>query len=115
VTVKSLTQYEQAIDGILKLGVSNINQFSFTDSQADENYQVALKQALLNAKQRATNMAKVLDLKLANVISISEISSIQTSPIAMQTRHIRKSESYQSGEMSTQAKVMVIFALQDGS
>lgn len=114
VTLKSITQYEQSIDVILNLGVSNINQFSFTDSQADENYQVALKQALLNAKQRATNMAKVLDLKLAGVISISEISSIQTSPIAMQTRQFRKSESYQSGEMSTQAKVMVIFALQDG-
>ena len=115
VTLKSITQYEQSIDVILKLGVSNINQFSFSASQADENYQVALKQALLNAKQRATNMANVLDLKLADVISISEISTAQATPMAMQTRQFQKSESYQPGEMSTQAKVLVIFALRDGS
>jgi hypothetical protein len=115
VTLKSLTQYEQAIDAVLKLGVSNINQFSFTNSQADENYEVALKQALLNAKQRATDMAKVLDLKLAGVISISEKSVGQAAPMAIQTRQFQTSESYQPGEMSTQAKVMVIFALQDGS
>ena len=115
VILKSLTQYQQSIDVILKLGVSNINQFSFTNSQADENYQVALKQALLNAKQRATHMAKVLDLKLANVVSIYENTEFQATPMAMRTRQFQTSESYQPGEMSTQAKVTVIFALQDGS
>jgi uncharacterized protein YggE len=115
VTLKSLTQYEQSIDVILKLGVSNIHQFSFTSSQADENYQLALKQALLNAKQRATLMAKVLDLKLADVISISEKTVFQATPMVMQSQKFQASESYQPGEMSTQAKVTVIFALQDGS
>ena len=114
VTLKSLTQYQQSIDVILKLGVSNINQFSFTNSQADEKYQVALKQALLNAKQRATHMAKVLDLKLADVISISEKTVFQATPMVMQSQKFQASESYQPGEMSTQAKVTVIFALQDG-
>lgn len=115
VTLKSLTQYEQSIDAVLKLGVSNINQFSFTNSQAAENYNVALKQALLDAKQRATDMAGVLDLKLAGVISISEQSSGQVVPMAFKTRQFQASESYQPGEMSTQATVTVIFALQDGS
>jgi uncharacterized protein YggE len=54
VTLKTLTQYEQSIDTVLKLGISNMNQFSFTNSQIDENYQGALKQALLHAKKRAT-------------------------------------------------------------
>jgi uncharacterized protein YggE len=115
VTLRSLAQYEQSIDVILNLGVSNINQFRFTNSQADENYQVALKQALLNAKQRATDMAKVLDLKLGTVISISEQSSGQVAPMAMQTRQFKTSQSYQPGEMSTQARVKVVFALQDDS
>jgi uncharacterized protein YggE len=115
VTLKSLAQYEQSIDTILNLGVSNINQFSFTNSQAEEHYQVALKQALLHAKKRATDMAKVLGLKLDGVISISEQSLGHVAPIAMQTRQFKASESYQPGEMSTQARVKVIFALQDGS
>jgi uncharacterized protein YggE len=115
VTLKTLTQYEQSIDAVLKLGVSNMNQFSFTSSQADENYQVALKQALLHAKKRASDMAKVLDLKLAGVISISEQTSGQVVPFAMQAQQFKASESYQPGEMSTQARVKVIFALQDDS
>ena len=115
VTLKTLIQYEQAIDAVLNLGVSNIHQFSFTSSQADKSYQVALKQALLHAKQRATDMAKVLDLKLAGVISISELSSGQVVPMELRTRQFQASESYQPGEMATEARVKVVFALQDGS
>jgi uncharacterized protein YggE len=115
VTLNTLTQYEQSIDTLLNIGISNINQFSFANSQVDENYQAALKHALLNAKQRATDMAKVLDLKLAGVISISEQSSVHVAPIAMRVQQLQVSESYQPGEMSTQATVMVVFALQDGS
>ena len=115
ITLKTLGQYEKSIDAVLNLGVSNINQFNFTNSQATENYNQALKQALLHAKQQATDMAKVLDLKLAGVISISEQSAGQVAPMAMQTRHLQSSESYQAGEMSTQARVKVIFALQDDS
>jgi uncharacterized protein YggE len=115
ITLQSLTQYEQAIDTVLNLGVSNINQFSFTNSQIDENYQAALNQALLHAKQRATDLAKVLDLKLGAVISISEQSSGQVMPMAFKTRQFQASDSYQAGEMSTEAKVKVVFALKDGS
>jgi uncharacterized protein YggE len=115
VTLNTLTQYEQSIDTLLNIGISNINQFSFANSQVDENYQAALKHALLNAKQRATDMAKVLDLKLAGVISISEQSSVHVAPIAMRVQQLQVSKSYQPGEMSTQATVMVVFALQDGS
>ena len=115
VTVKTLTKYEQSINAVLKLGVNKLNQFSFTDSQAEENYQLALQQALIHAKSRAINMAKVLDLKLARVISISEQSSGGPAPMEMRTRQFQASDSYQPGEMSTQARVKVIFALQDGS
>ena len=111
VTLKTLAQYEQSIDAVLKLGISSINQFSFIDSKADENYQGALKQALLNAQQRATDMAKVLDLKLVGVISISEKSFASNRPMAMRSGQFIASESYQPGEMSTQATVKVIFAL----
>lgn len=113
VTLQTLMQYEQSIDTVLNLGVSNINQFSFSNSQADENYQAALKQALLNAKQRATKMANVLDLKLAGVISIYEHSNSNVAPGAMRVRQLKGAESYQPGEMSTQARVNVIFALEE--
>jgi uncharacterized protein YggE len=113
VTLKTLTQYEQSIDVVLSLGVSQINEFSFTNSQADENYQGALKHALLNAQQRATDMASVLGLKLAGVISISEQSTEAVTPIAVGMRQLQASESYQPGEMTTQARVKVIFSLEE--
>ncbi|AGH45042.1 SIMPL domain-containing protein [Paraglaciecola psychrophila] len=113
VTLKTLTQYEQSIDAVLSLGVSHINEFSFTNSQADENYRGALKHSLLNAKQRATDMANVLGLKLAGVISISEQSTGDVAPKAMGMRQLQASESYQPGEMTTQARVKVIFALKE--
>lgn len=115
VTLNTLSQYEQSIDTLLNLGVNNINQFSFTNSQAEVNYQLALKQALLNAKQRASDMAKVLDLKLGGVISISEQSSGQVMEMGLRTRQFQTSESYQAGEMLTEARVTVVFAVQDGS
>jgi uncharacterized protein YggE len=68
---------------------------------------------LLNAKQRATDMANVLGLKLAGVISISEQSTGDGAPIAMGMRQLQASESYQPGEMTTQARVKVIFALKE--
>lgn len=115
ITLKSLSHYERSIDTILNLGISNINQFSFSNSQIAENYQTALSQALLDAKQRATEMAGVLDLKLGEVISIFEQSGSRVAPIAVSARQSLASESYQAGEMSTQASVRVIFALQSGS
>ena len=113
--MKTLIQYEQSIDAVLSLGVSNINDFIFSNSHADAHYQEALKHALLNAKQRAMDMANVLDLKLAGVISISERSSGVVTPIPMRGRQLQASESYQAGEMTTQARVNVIFALKDSN
>jgi uncharacterized protein YggE len=37
VRLKSIAQYEKSIDAVLSLGVSNINQFNFTNSQSNEN------------------------------------------------------------------------------
>ena len=113
VTLKDLTHYQQAIDAVLALGVSNINQFNFASSQASENYQMALNQALINAKQKASNMANVMGLKIDEVISISEHSMGRAEPMVLQSRQIKAADSYQPGEMSTHARVKVVFALKN--
>ena len=113
VTLKDLTHYQQAIDAVLALGVSNINQFNFASSQASENYQMALNQALINAKQKASNMANVMGLKIDEVISISEHSMGRAEPMVLQSRQIKAADSYQPGEMSTHAGVKVVFALKN--
>jgi uncharacterized protein YggE len=113
VTLDNLSQYEKAIDTVLSLGVNAINQFSASNSQATALYESALASALNNAKQKASDMAQVLGLKLAGVVSISEQSSGQVTPTLMRSRQFKEADSYQPGEMSTQAKVHVVFALQN--
>ena len=113
VTLNDLTHYQQAIDTVLALGVSNINQFNFASSQASKNYQMALNQALLNAKKRASEMANELGLKIEEVISISEHSIGRPEPMVLRSREMKTAESYQPGEMSTHARVKVVFALKN--
>jgi uncharacterized protein YggE len=114
ITLDNLKHYELAIDAVLKLGVNNINRFNYSDSNTEENYQAALQQALLNAQSRAKNMAKVLDLKLGQVISILEQSYGQVRPVQLEMRSMAKSsDSYQPGEMTTEARVKVVFVVLD--
>lgn len=113
VTVKEIAIYEKAIDGVLALGVNQIYGFSSTSSQPETHYEAALQQALVSAKQRATDMAKALGLKLADVISISELSSGSASPVLANVRQLSASDSFQPGEMSTDAKVKVVFELKN--
>ena len=111
VTVKDIGIYEKAIDGVLDLGVSQIYGFSSNTSQPQVHYDAALKQALLGAKQTAAEMADTLGLKLGDVISISELTSGNVSPSFAKVRQLSASDGFQPGEMSTDAKVKVVFEL----
>jgi hypothetical protein len=113
VTVKDIAIYEKAIDGVLTLGVSQIYGFSSNTSQPQVHYDAALKQALLGAKQTAAEMADTLGLKLGEVISISELTSGNARPAYANVRQLSSSDSFQPGEMSTDAKVKVVFELKN--
>lgn len=109
-----LNSYDAAVDAVLQLKINRIEGFSYADSQAREHYQLAVGQALLDAKMRATHMAETLNLNLGKAISISEQS--QGQPMQFEkVRTLRSSADSVSmpGEMSTQAQVSVVFELID--
>ncbi|MEP0354982.1 SIMPL domain-containing protein [Paraglaciecola sp.] len=112
VTVDDLQIYEKAIDEVLKLGITSISNFNYSSSQSEVEYQMSLRQALLNAKARAQDMVKTLDLKLGKVISISEQSAGQVMPVQMRMQEAKSSSSYQPGEMTTETQVRVVFSLE---
>lgn len=112
VTVDDLQVYEKAIDEVLKLGITSITNFNYSSSESEVHYQESLRQALLNAKARAKDMVKTLDLKLGKVISISEQSAGQAMPVQMRMREAKSSSSYQPGEMTTDTQVKVTFSLE---
>ncbi|MGS2720152.1 SIMPL domain-containing protein [Paraglaciecola aestuariivivens] len=111
VTVNSLSDYEQAIDKVLTLGVEQVYAFEASNSQPQKAYQLAMQSALLNAKAQATDMAATLGLKIGKVIAISELSNAQVRPRYAMARQANMAESYQAGEISTDAKVKVTFGL----
>jgi uncharacterized protein YggE len=113
VTLDELSQYDQAIDALLKIGITRIDGFNSTSSKSAEHYKTALQQALLNAKSLATKMAETLGLKLGKVMTISEQTSGHAAPVQMDALRSVKSSSYQPGEMATQAKVEMVFSLID--
>jgi uncharacterized protein YggE len=114
ITLDDLAKYDKAIDEVLKLKINRIEGFSYSDSRAHEHYQTAIKQALLDAKDRASRMADVLDLELGEAISVSELSQGQAMPegkvMALRSRVTSDS---MPGEMSTTAQVSVVFELID--
>ncbi|MFT2090831.1 SIMPL domain-containing protein [Paraglaciecola sp. 2405UD69-4] len=112
VTLDNLQLYEKAIDSALSLDLTNISNFNYSSSQSEQYYQASLRQALLNAKARAKDMANTLDLKLGKVISISEQSAGQAVPVRMRIQDAEMSKSYEPGEMTTETQVRVVFSLQ---
>jgi uncharacterized protein YggE len=115
VILDELSQYDQAIDALLKIGITRIDGFNSTSSKSAEHYQTALHQALLSAKSRAEKMAQTLGLKLDKVMTISEQTSSHAAPVQMDALRSAKTSSYQPGEMATQARVDVIFSLSDSN
>ncbi|WP_158969046.1 SIMPL domain-containing protein [Paraglaciecola sp. L3A3] len=113
ITLDDIQQYDDAIDALLKIGISRIDSFNSSDSKSADNYNKALELSLINAKDRAKDMTKALGLKIGKVISISEQSVGRATPVVMDELRSFKASSYQPGEVSTQARVNVIFSLVD--
>jgi uncharacterized protein YggE len=111
IMLDNLAQYDQAIDAMLKIGVHRIDGFNYSSSQAAENQQQAIRDALVNARDKASDMAKVLGLNLGQVIAISEQLVSQSPKLYARMREVSADSSYEAGEMSTQAQVKVVFAL----
>lgn len=114
ISLDDLSLYDQAIDSVLQLKINRIEGFNYTNSQASKHYQTAMKNALLDAKDRAAHMAEVLGLKLGKAITVSELSQGQPAmeEKVFSTRARMVSDSL-PGQMDTQAQVSVVFELLD--
>jgi uncharacterized protein YggE len=114
VTLDDLKQYDQAIDALLNIGITRIDGFNYTNDQTDKHYELALAKALKNAKHRAAFMAQSLGVSIEQVVSITEQSNGHISrPVMFSEARMAKADSYEPGQMSTQAKVLVVFSLKD--
>lgn len=114
ISLDDLALYDKAIDSILQLKINRIEGFSYADSQAHQHYQLAIEQALLDAKSRANHMAGVLGLTLGKALTISEQSQGQALRVEKTMAFGSSADSSSlPGEMSTKAQVSVVFELID--
>lgn len=77
VTVKDISKVGAIIDTAANAGANIAGGITFSLSNNDEAYNKALEQALTSAKGKATVLAKALDVKLGNPVSVTEGSAPQ--------------------------------------
>ena len=78
---KSTAKVSKILEGAANLGSNQIQGVNFTFDDPDNLKQVARKQALDKAKQKAQELANEAGLKLGKVVSISDSSSSPGYPV----------------------------------
>ncbi|WP_203296311.1 SIMPL domain-containing protein [Luteirhabdus pelagi] len=118
ITLRDLKKYEDLMNGLLQSGINRIDGVSFASSNQEEMEREARTKAIMDAKQRATDYASVLDQSIGKAVSISEFSSSPNYPQPMY-RAMAVTESDASGgqapiapgELEIKVKVNVRFEL----
>lgn len=111
ITMRNIDKYDDLIDGLLRLGASRIEGFSYVIEDPEKYYLKSLELALADAKVRATTMAKAMDLKVGEVLSIQEGAGYTPMPRGRESMLMADSGGYLPGQISTSAQVSVVFAL----
>lgn len=114
INLRDLSAYSKVIDGILKIGASRIEGFSYRMEDESQAYFLALQKATADARVRAEQLVKPLNVSVGAVKSVDEISSHNVAPVYGKRMMMADSmESDMPGEMSVGARVQVVFYLED--
>ncbi|NVK57163.1 MAG: SIMPL domain-containing protein [Alteromonadaceae bacterium] len=113
VTSTELASYDTVLDGVMKRGVNNINQFQFIHLNPDKAYQQALIMAVKDAKSRAQILASEVGVDIVGVLSVSEGTTQYQPPAAAPMRMMKEADSFSlPGESEISASVSVSFAIE---
>ncbi|MFK5981636.1 MAG: SIMPL domain-containing protein [Flavobacteriaceae bacterium] len=74
IKLNDLTKYEGLMNGLLERGINRIDGINFSTSKEEALKSEARRKAIMNAKTKAEEYAKVLDQSVGKAISISEFS-----------------------------------------
>lgn len=77
ITVKfsKINDYDQFLNKVIKIGVSQISPLTMSVDDTDKYYQQALTQAFKNAKEKALQIASQAEQSLGGLVYIKELSS----------------------------------------
>ena len=112
VTFTDFTLYDQLLDNVVKIGVSQISPLKTSITNNEALYQQALIKALENASQKAEAIAKKINVKLGKLASFKE-SSYHTPNAYMVASRSSDGFSSQVARKDVSAQVSVTFAIKD--
>jgi uncharacterized protein YggE len=112
VTFTDFTLYDQLLDNVVKIGVSQISPLNTSITNNEALYQQTLIKALENASQKAEAIAKQINVKLGKLSSFKE-SSYHTPSTYMMASTSSDGLSSQTAQKDISAQVSVTFAIKE--
>ncbi len=112
VSVNDINAYQRLIDHLIKVGVNDVQTMGLSRAEYKLLYQRALNNALANAKCKAQKMVNHLDISLAGVTAVQEMSVNKdyfTDDADKLKNHGHNEQ--QSDERTVNAQVKVLFAI----
>jgi uncharacterized protein YggE len=119
ITLKDLSKYDEIMMGLNDAGVNSIQGVEFKHSKMEMYESEARKNAMLNAKQKASDYVSVLSQKVGKALLISDNSQTyypqpmyKAAMMSMEADVTAPKETLAIGEIVINANVNVTFALE---
>lgn len=110
-----IKDYDQFLNAVIKIGVSQISPLTMSVGDTDKYYQQALGQAIKNAKMKAQKIANQAEQKLGKLVYVKELSSNHYRArynSAMISTNASYEHSSQIGNQAISASVLVKYSIE---
>lgn len=115
VELKSLNTYEEIMSGLMETGLNRIDGIKFQTSKKEELEAQARKEAMLDAREKATQLASAVGLTIGNAFSIHEMNMDPVQPVfrmaEMKAMDSGAEQTIAPGQMKIKVRVDVSFLL----
>jgi len=113
VTVRDLDELGALLDAAVEAGGNTIENIRFEVSNTDEVLAQAREAAVNNAREKAEQLAALLDTELGQVLTVSELSFTPPTPIVFEEAADRAAAvPVQPGTLSVEASVQITWQIQ---
>ncbi|WP_448548709.1 SIMPL domain-containing protein [Thalassotalea fusca] len=110
VTFTEFSYYDKLLDNAIKIGITNISPLQLSFSDTEEHYQSVLSAAVLNARNKAEQLAKTMNVKLGQLINLRE-SSYHVPRSYAAVAEMRTGFNSNHGDREISAQVIATFAI----
>lgn len=118
ILLTDVSKYDEITRGLLELGINGINSVQFKSSEIEKYEAQARLKAIADAKSKANEYAKALEVKVGTPTLISESSNSYSNPQVFRTMEMKQSSISSSntqtlavGEMEIKAQIHVVFSI----